>query len=170
MRVYDSFDDFDHAERRRRGLHEVEPDPTKQLIISRTRAREVFQIPCVTVAALRAEGVVEVGRAAGTSVLFVRTRVKIHLIHATSLPDRALDAYAVQLAVTWIDGHGLPGHEVAQNLGVNEATLRKELASAGYERTLAWRYPARKSRGRGGRGNRGGGKLRHSSDAAWQVP
>ena len=88
----------------------------------------------VTPTALRAEGILEIGRVPGTSVLFVQTRVKLHLLHSTWLPDRQLDDYAVSLAVTWIEGHGLPSCTVANNLGVSETTLRNALTKAGYER------------------------------------
>jgi hypothetical protein len=94
-------------------------------------------VPRVSPASLRAEGVLEVGCAPGTSILFVRTRVKIHLLHTTSLPDRVLDDYAVMLAVNWIEDHGLPSCEVAKNLGVNQNTLRHALTKAGYARLSA---------------------------------
>lgn len=88
----------------------------------------------VTPTTLRAEGILEIGRVQGTSVLFVQTRAKLHLFHSTWLPDRQLDDYAVNLAVTWIEGHGLPSCTVANNLGVSETTLRNALTKAGYER------------------------------------
>ena len=69
--------------------------------------------------------------------LYVRTRLKLHLLHVTWLPDRRLDDYAVSLAMNWIEGHGLPSYVVADNLGVNENTLRKALLAAGYERAIA---------------------------------
>ncbi len=194
-RIYASFAEFERDELRRRGVEvpevaepphaviEVPVEPSALAVIpaaiaevapqrsakARVRSPASYSITGVSLAELRAEGVLEIGRAVGTSVLFVRTRVKIHLLHATSLPDRELDDYAVQLAVTWIDDHGLPGHEVARNLGVGEVSLRKALARAGYERTLAWRYAPRASRGRGGRGNRSGGRLVLARDAAWQA-
>lgn len=169
-RVYASFAEFDRAERRRLGQPDPEPAPMTELVpdVEARVARRTavsHALSRVTLTTLRAEGVLEIGCAAGTSVLFVRTRVKIHLLHATALPDRELDDYAVQLAVTWIDEHGLPGHVVARNLSVGEETLRKALARSGYERTLAWRY-TRASRGtRGGRKNRSGGRLVRSRDA-----
>jgi hypothetical protein len=82
---------------------------------------------------LLAEGIVEIGRAPGTSFLFVLTKKKLHVFHAEALPDRTLDGYAVQLAVTWIEG-GLRSFEVAENLGVSQPTLRAALVQAGYER------------------------------------
>lgn len=82
---------------------------------------------------LRAEGIIEVGCAGQTSVLFVLTKKKLHLLHGESLPDRALDDYAVNLAVNWIENDA-PSCEVARNLGVSETTLRRALAAAGYER------------------------------------
>lgn len=133
-RVYTSFVDFERDERRRLGLPEeavaaLAPAPVPPC---RSTARTA-----VTPASLRAEGVLEIGCAPGTSVLFVRTRVKLHLIHSTSLPDRVLDDYAVMLAVNWIEDHGLPSCVVAKNLGVNQNTLRHALTKAGYARLSA---------------------------------
>jgi hypothetical protein len=120
----------------------------------------------VTPASLRAEGILEIGRATGTSALFVRTRVKLHLLHANSLPDRALDDYAVALAVNWIEDHGLPSCEVASNLGVGWPTLRLALAKAGYTRLSPAAYDqlgdARASRKLGNRR----GRLVHSAAAS----
>jgi hypothetical protein len=87
----------------------------------------------VTPASLRSEGVIEIGRAIGTSLLFVRTLKMIHMFHVRSVPDRALDAYAVTLAVNWIE-NGVPSVEVAGNLDVDQKTLCRALAQAGYER------------------------------------
>lgn len=89
--------------------------------------------PRVTPASLRAEGILEIGRATDTSVLFVLTREKLHVFHELSLPERALDDYAVQLAVNWIES-GIPGYEVARNLGISEVTLQRGLTAAGYMR------------------------------------
>jgi hypothetical protein len=88
----------------------------------------------VTVAQLRAEGIRELGAVPRSSALYVLTNAKLHLFHARDLPDRDLDAYAVNLAVAWI-GDGKTSHDTANDLGVSEPTLRKALASAGYERT-----------------------------------
>lgn len=143
-RVYTSFAEFERAERRRMGVEEsdvvamVAPMDNAPLLAPIAKAPVVASKPTrsgVTPASLRAEGVLEIGCATGTSVLFVRTKVKIHLLHTTSLPDRVLDDYAVGLAVNWIESHGMPSYEVARNLGVNETTLRKALSKAGYERT-----------------------------------
>lgn len=82
---------------------------------------------------LRAEGVLEVGRANGTSVLYVRTRRGLHLFHTIAMPDRVLDKYAVELAVSWIE-MGSPSRDVARDLGVGETTLRDALLAAGYQR------------------------------------
>lgn len=87
----------------------------------------------VSPAELRARGVLEVGRASGTSVLYVRTPGRVYLFHAESLVDRVLDAYAVELAVGWLDW-GATSTEVASNLGVSVTTLRSALLAAGYER------------------------------------
>ena len=120
----------------------------------------------VTPESLRAEGILEIGCANGTSVLFVRTRVKLHLLHSTWLPDRQLDDYAVSLAVTWIEGHGLPSYEVAKNLGVRETTLRHALTEAGYDR-LSPEQHAQRAGARSVRkfGNRRGRLVRASEDA-----
>lgn len=82
---------------------------------------------------LRAEGVVEIGAAPGTSVLYVRTIGKLYLFHPSYLRDRALDAYAVELAVRWLED-GISGAQVAGNLGVDQATVQRALSDAGYER------------------------------------
>jgi hypothetical protein len=135
-RIYASFDAFEHDERRRLGLPEI-PAELAVVHVPKTLAkrRAAFQPASrVTPASLREEGVLEIGCAPGTSVLFVQTKKKLHLLHAASLPDRQLDDYAVMLAVNWIEDHGLPSCKVAQNLGVNETTLRKALADAGYAR------------------------------------
>jgi hypothetical protein len=96
----------------------------------------------VTPTSLRAEGIVEVGRASNTSLLFVLTKEKLHVFHASALPDRKLDDYAVALAVNWIES-GLPSFEVARNLGVGEPTLRHALADAGYARLSPLAYEQR---------------------------
>lgn len=133
-RIYTSFTEFERKELRRLGLTAwpaptIAPPPAMSVVPASSRP-----ITRVTPASLRAEGILEIGCAKGTSVLFVRTRVKLHLLHSTWLPDRQLDSYAVSLAVTWIEGHGLPSYEVAKNLGVSETTLRRALTAAGYER------------------------------------
>lgn len=152
-RIYTSFADFEREEWQRLGLvawpapalesanHPaatvLDAAATAPLLLSapRTTVRPVLRpITRVTPASLRAEGIVEMGCTPGTSVLFVRTRVKLHLVHATWLPDRQLDDYAVRLAVNWIEGFGMPSYEVAKNLDVGETTLRKALSAAGYER------------------------------------
>jgi len=87
----------------------------------------------VTLAELRAERVLEVGRATGTSVLFVLTERGLHLLHVEAVPDRRLDGYAIQLATTWLE-YGHSAYEVASNLGITAAHLASELDAAGYER------------------------------------
>lgn len=144
-RVYTSFAEFERDERRRMGLEEIDiavvvappkdPVPTP-VAITRTQAA-ASKRSSVTPASLRSEGVLEIGCATGTSVLFVRTKVKIHLLHTTSLPDRVLDDYAVSMAVNWIESHGMASYEVARNLGVTDTTLRNALSKAGYERITA---------------------------------
>lgn len=132
-RVYASFAAFEREELRRLGLT-VWSAPRPVLPPAMSVAPAPASRSRITPESLRAEGILEIDRAQGTSVLFVRTRVKIHLLHSTWLPDRQLDDYAVNLAVTWIEDHGLPSCEVAKNLGVSEPTLRRALTAAGYER------------------------------------
>jgi hypothetical protein len=108
--------------------------------------------------ALRAEGIEEIGCAPGTSVLFVRTRKGIHVLHTTWVPERQLDDYAVRLAVTWIESCGMPSCTAAKNLGVSETALRNALLAAGYDRLspelLAQRTGAREERKIGSRRGR----------------
>ncbi len=87
----------------------------------------------VTPASLRAESIIEIGCATGTSFLYVLTKKKLHVLHTSGLPDRKLDDYAISLAVNWIE-NGMPSYEVASNFGISEPTLRYALAAAGYER------------------------------------
>jgi hypothetical protein len=122
----------------------------------------------LTPAALRAEGVLEIGRVTGTSMLYVRTRVKLYLMHQTWLPDRRLDDYAVRLAMNWLENHGLPSYEVASNLGVNDATLRQALLKAGYERALPVQRASRMNK-KLKIGNRRGRFMRRGVDAN-EVP
>ena len=107
----------------------------------------------ITPSALRAEGVVEIGAALGTSVLFVLTRRGLHLFRSDALPDRTLDRYGVDLAVTWM-GLGAHSEHVARDLGITEANLRRSLLAAGYQRLtsaqLEQRQYSRMRRGRGG--------------------
>lgn len=82
---------------------------------------------------LRDEGVIDIGRARGTAVCFVRTARGLHLFHAKLLPDRALDSYAISLAVNWLElGHSADW--VASNFDVNATHLTAELERAGYQR------------------------------------
>jgi len=165
--VYTSFAAFEREELRRLGLTAwpaLPVLPTVSVVPAPPSSRPI--ITKVTPESLRAEGILEIGCATGTSVLFVRTRVKLHLLHATWLPDRQLDDYAVNLAVTWIEGHGLPSCEVAKNLGVSEPTLRRALTAAGYER-LSPEQHEQLSRARSARtfGNRRGRLVRASKAA-----
>ena len=146
-RIYTSFAEFERDELRRLGLTTWPAPSSPPALVpvpAIPPARRVMPVPSppVTPASLRAEGILEMGCAQGTSVLFVRTLVKLHLLHATWLPDRQLDDYAMSLAVTWIEGHGLPSYEVAKNLGVSENTLRRALTKAGYERLTPKQYNA----------------------------
>lgn len=176
-RIYTSFAEFERDERRRLGLPELPELPEapmpKALAPRAARAEVKPRKPAgvvvghVTPASLRDEGVLEIGCAPGTSVLYVRTRVKLHVLHATWLPDRQLDDYAVRLAVAWIQDQGLSNGEVAKNLGVSENTLRQALTAGGYERsspaqqqTLVRARAARKF------GNRRGRLVRASAAAS----
>lgn len=161
LRIYASFAEFDRDECARLGLDpgELIEEAPQALAVPVQKAvakRRSLSIPRTTAASLRAEGVLEIGRAQGTSVLYVRTRERLHLLHVTWLPDRQLDDYAVKIAMTWIEDHGMPSYAVADNLGVNESTLRQALLAAGYEREGAAPPGAP-------RGNRRGRLARRSS-------
>jgi len=184
-RVYTSFADFERDELQRLGLTAwpaspaasgtppaAADDPLTELLakppmrrLSSTVRPVLRPAPRVTPSSLRAEGILEMGSATGTSLLFVRTRVKLHLLHATWLPDRHLDNYAVRLAVTWIEDHGLPSCTVAKNLGVSEVTLRGALAAAGYAR-LTPLQSAQLIQARSKIGNRRGRLVRTTTEAA----
>lgn len=186
-RLYPSFEAFERDERQRRALCLparpsstaapvvpcVPEPPSAPLSPTRTTAHatSTTSTTSVTPAALHAEGILEIGRALGTSALFVRTRVKLHLLHVTWLPDRKLDSYAVDLAVIWIQDHGLPGSEVARNLGVSEPSLRTALAAAGYAR-LSPAQHAQRAKARSIRkfGNRRGRLVRSLAATATGAP
>ena len=167
-RIYTSFAEFERDERRRLGLPDLPALPAPPMpkalaaletqAVAKPKKTAGLVVGQVTPASLRDEGVLEVGCAPGTSVLYVRTRVKLHVIHATWLPDRHLDDYAVSLAVAWIQDQGMSNVAVAANLGVSENTLRQALTAAGYERvstaqkqTLVRARAARKFGNRRGR-------------------
>ncbi len=171
-RIYASFAEFERDERARLGLDPL-PDPGVQIALAEKPAASPDRAPrskrarermighsSVTPAALRAEGVLEVGCAIGTSVLYVRTRAKLHLLHVTWLPDRRLDDYAVSLAMNWIENCGMRSYEVANNFGVSEDTLRRALLAAGHERAVSARPAALK------RGNRRGRFMRRDAAQA----
>ena len=162
LRLYTSFAEFERDERMRRSLpaevpklpappaptiaptvpvkpmpSAIVPAPRPFVTVAKPKPTARVSISHLTeesITALRAEGILEIERATSTSVVFVRTRQRLHLLHATWVPDRPLDDYAVRLAVTWIEGHGLPSCTVAKNLGISEPVLRKALSAAGYER------------------------------------
>jgi hypothetical protein len=143
-RVYASFAEFERNDRdclvtladTSPVLGPSDARPTTALVLSRPERPKTPRTR-FSPAGLRAEGVLEIGRVTGTGMLYVRTRVKLYLMHETWLPDRRLDDYAVRLALNWLENHGLPSYEVASNLGVNDATLRQALLEAGYERVLS---------------------------------
>jgi hypothetical protein len=178
-RIYTSFAEFEREERARLGLPPLaDPDPFEETSIvpvsdaqppskpKRIQVRTHVAHTQITPEALRAEGVLEVGCAPGTSVLYVRTRVKLHLLHTTWLPDRRLDDYAVALAMRWLEDYGLPSYEVASNFDVSETTLRQALLAAGYERALADHDPAKTRAKHGQRGNRRGRFMRREATHA----
>jgi hypothetical protein len=181
LRVYASFAEFEHDERcclpepsnvvmnhalSPRALSVTNPAPPPRVALSKPKRVQSKDPLGLTPAAIRAEGVLEIGRVAGTSVLYVRTRVRLCLMHQTWLSDRRLDDYAVRLAVNWLENHGLPSYEVAGNLGVNETTLRQALLEAGYERAL----PARpKMNARLKIGNRRGRFMRRGTTLELQA-
>lgn len=86
----------------------------------------------ISPAQLRAEGVLEVGCAVG-SVLFVRTRVRVHLFRAPDLPDRDLDDYGAARAIHLLE-EGFTAGDVTQRMGISFKTLALALATRGYER------------------------------------
>ena len=143
------------------------PRPFVRVAVPKPTAHvSITHITPASMAVLRAEGIEEIGRAPGTSILFVRTRKGLHVLHATWLPERQLDDYAVSLAVNWIEGCGMPSCKVAKNLGVSEPALRKALLAAGYDRLspelLAQRAGARAARKIGNRR----GRLVHTNKPA----
>jgi len=194
-RLYTSFVEFERDERRRLGLPELPavtdlpvpaklpaviapvrdaaavtvPRPFVRVALPKPTARiSIDHLTPASMTDLRSEGIEEIGCAPGTSVLFVRTRKGLHVLHATWVPERQLDDYAVRLAVTWIEGHGMPSCAVAKNLGISEPALRKALLAAGYDRLspelLAQRAGARAARKIG---NRKGRLVRtHSAEAS----
>lgn len=87
----------------------------------------------ITYAELRAEGVLEIARPDGTSCVFVRTKKGLRIFHAKALPDRQLDAHAIQLAIGWLS-QGISHEVVADNLDVAPKHLANELKRHGYER------------------------------------
>jgi hypothetical protein len=93
--------------------------------------------PALTVftpSALRAEGVRAIGGIPGTAILYVITERRLCLMDLERVADRTLDAYALQLVVTWSEEHGLSNVQIARNLGITPQHLTEELRRAGYER------------------------------------
>jgi hypothetical protein len=115
--------------------------PTRRVIRKKIKRTRPKASPKVSPSALLAEGVFEVGRPSGTSLLFVLTESRLLVLHASSLPDRVLDDYAVQLAVSWIIHQGISSAFVARYyLCVSQDTLRRALADAGYRRLSSERH------------------------------
>ena len=83
----------------------------------------------ITVSQLRDEGVIELG--AVESILYVRTRVKLHILHADQVPHRALDAYAIELVKTRLE-LGISLAEIAEGLGVSRVHALRALQAQGY--------------------------------------
>jgi len=80
---------------------------------------------------LRNEGVFEVGRALGTSELFVVTDERVFLCHVQAVPARRLDSYGADVAVALLQC-GTPLRELASGLGVTEDDLRSATRARGY--------------------------------------
>ena len=111
----------------------------------------------IAVQILRDEGVLDVGGVPGTSVVYVVTRRRMHMFHATELPSRRLDAYGAHRAIYWLE-RGTPSWRYAIRIGVTETELRRALLSIGYARLpparLAQLEAARSSRAIGNRRGR----------------
>lgn len=85
----------------------------------------------MTPAELRDEGVFEVGRPPGTSVLFVVTEERVMLCHADSLPTRMPTDYLADVAIAALHS-GASMRELANGLGVTEDELRAATRTRGY--------------------------------------
>ncbi len=84
--------------------------------------------------ALRAEGVLELGRVGAT--LFVLTKKRLHLFHAAGLPSRKLDAWGIERALHMLRGGQVFIAELANQLGIREEHLREDLYTAGADPSL----------------------------------
>lgn len=81
----------------------------------------------MTPSQLRSRGVLEIGRVLG----FVYARTRAGLVLITRMEDRQLDRYGLDLAIRRID-LGFTIDETAWGLGINEKTLRQQLAADGW--------------------------------------
>lgn len=89
---------------------------------------------------LRAEGVVDLGGVTDTSVLFVRTKVSVHLFHAELMPPRKLDAWGISKVIERLEG-GDELRTLSRDIGIEPGTLAEDLALHG------WKSSSRRSRG-----------------------
>jgi hypothetical protein len=79
----------------------------------------------VSLADVRAEGVREVGRVSGTSVMFIRTDRGLRLVHADHTPVYVpIDRVRELLRVGW------SSYEVAAMYDVSESTVREMLGES----------------------------------------
>jgi hypothetical protein len=85
----------------------------------------------VTIAELRERGVFEVGRVIGSALCYARTRSGLVLVHVDRIGDRQLDRYGLDFAARKIE-LGFSIDETAWGLGINEQTLRNQLAADGW--------------------------------------
>lgn len=95
------------------------------------RGAERMRRGTITFAQIRAEGVRDIVRAAGTSVLFVFTERGVRIFHAAAIPERPLDAYATELATSWLES-GRSLEWIARALDLSPTWLSSELARNGY--------------------------------------
>lgn len=85
----------------------------------------------MTPADLRDEGVFEVGRVHGTTILFVVTEERVLLCPVALLPARRVCVYLADVAIARMEaGDGL--RDLAYGLGVTEDDLRSATRARGY--------------------------------------
>lgn len=104
---------------------------------------------------LRDEGVLELGRAQASSVMFVLTQRRLVLFHVHEMPARRLDAWGIARAIERLED-GAAVSELAADLEIDMTQLGRALATAGWIKPPAsrgaWKRGRRISRGRGPRG------------------
>lgn len=92
---------------------------------------------------LLAEGVIEIG--AIGSLLFVRTNAAIRITHATWLPKRELDSYAIKMIAHRLE-QGEPLANMVADFSVNTPVLSNALRANGYDPAdLAWNGLSKRS-------------------------